>query len=188
MKLVVGLGNPGHEYQKTRHNTGFFVLDHYLEQKNPLWKEKFQGLYYSTTVGKENVIFLKPQTYMNNSGESVVKFAHFYKIAPQDILIICDDLDQALGKFRLRSHGSSGGHNGLKSIEESLQSQEYCRLRIGITSETRENIPTIPYVLGNFTKEEQEKLDQLQKQLNQVLDDYFKLSFAELMNQYNHRK
>ena len=125
---------------------------------------------------------------MNNSGESVEPFANFYKIEPKDILVISDDLDQTLGKFRLRTHGSSGGHNGLKSIEEHLKTDQYNRLRIGISTENRQNIPTVSYVLGKFTVEEQVILHQLMSEINHVLDDYFQLSFAELMNKYNHRK
>ena len=118
MKLVVGLGNPTSEYNNTRHNTGFIFLDAYLKQKGlELNKKKFNSLYIETTNKYgEKVIFVEPQTYMNLSGEAVGSFSNYYKIEVEDILVIHDDLDLELGKIRIRSKGSSGGHNGIKNI------------------------------------------------------------------------
>ena len=115
MKLVVGLGNYGNEYKNTRHNIGFIFIDNYFSNQDIIWKNKFKGLYCEKIINGEKVIFLKPQTYMNLSGESVVLFSKYYKIKPEEILVISDDLALPIGTYRLRSQGSSGGHNGLKN-------------------------------------------------------------------------
>ena len=118
MKLIVGLGNPGNEYKNTRHNIGFMVLDKIADKLNESFnKENFSGKYFMTNINGEKTIFLKPQKYMNLSGEVVRDFVNFFKIDINDILIICDDLDTQVGTYRLRYKGSSGGHNGLKNIE-----------------------------------------------------------------------
>ncbi len=186
MKLIVGLGNPGKEYENTRHNTGFYFLDHYETLKNYTWKEKYHSLYVELTINHEKVIFIKPQTYMNNSGEAVAAFANYYHISTSDILIISDDLALPLGQYRLRSHGSCGGHNGLRSIEQHLHTDTYNRLRIGIASSTIHD--TVSYVLGKFSIEEQTILSSLVDTVNQIITDYILLDFNELMNKYNHRK
>jgi PTH1 family peptidyl-tRNA hydrolase len=121
VKLVVGLGNPGKEYEKTRHNVGWWVLDEVSKELGISFsREKFNSLYGETKLNGEKVFFLKPLTYMNRSGESVSRFARFFKIEPKDILVIYDDLDLPLGKVRLRLKGSSGGHRGVQSVIESL--------------------------------------------------------------------
>ena len=132
MKLIVGLGNPGKEYQNTRHNIGFYFIDSIADSLNLKFKEKFNGLYVKTILNQEEIMFLKPLSYMNLSGEVVASIVHFYKIEIDDILIISDDLDQEVGKVRLRTHGSCGGHNGLRNIENHLHTDHYKRLRIGI--------------------------------------------------------
>ncbi len=185
MKLIVGLGNPGKQYENTRHNIGFYFLDNYVESLNLSWRQKFNSLYAETIVTGEKVIFLKPQTYMNNSGEAVSSFSKFYKINVSDILVISDDLDLPLGQYRLRSHGSCGGHNGLRNIEFNLQSDSYKRLKIGIFDGNIRN--TVDYVLGKFTKEEMEVLDSLKTTISNILIDYFKMDFEQLMSRYNHR-
>ena len=129
MKLIVGLGNPGKEYDNTRHNMGFFFLDNYAKSKNlEIKTKKFDGLLTEFVDKSEKIILLKPQTYMNLSGESVRKVMDFYKIDYKDILVISDDLDLPLGNFRLKSKGSCGGHNGLRNIEQYLGTQGYKRL------------------------------------------------------------
>ncbi|HIS38718.1 MAG TPA: aminoacyl-tRNA hydrolase [Candidatus Onthousia faecavium] len=184
MKLIVGLGNPTKKYENTRHNMGFMVIDNYLDNRGikEKYKEKFEALYLETNIHSEKVIFVKPLTYMNNSGIAVSKFVNFYKIAPKDILIVSDDLDLELGKFRLRPKGSSGGHNGLKSIISYLNTDEFKRLRVGISNNT-DNI--IDYVLSGFSKQEKEILEEEFLILNKVLDDYFVLDFQTLMSKYN---
>ena len=150
MKLVVGLGNPGKEYENTRHNIGFMVLDEYLDENN--WKKKFDGLYQIITINQEKVLFLKPLTFMNLSGISVRKAVDFYDILISDILVIQDDLDLPFGKHRIKKNSSSGGHNGIKSIISSLNSDAFCRLKLGISHDR--SFDTIDYVLGKFSKED----------------------------------
>ena len=187
MKLIVGLGNPGKDYASTRHNVGFSFLDYYLDTKNihEKWSKKFDGEYIQTTIEKEKVIFLKPLTYMNLSGNSVIQLVQYFHVELDDILIISDDLDLNIGNFKLKDSGSSGGHNGLKSIENQLGSNQYKRLKIGISKNN--DMDTKDYVLGSFSKEDKETLNELFKQLVLVLDDYFVLPFGDLMSKYNRK-
>lgn len=187
MKLVVGLGNPGKEYINTRHNIGFSFIDFYLNKKNidGKWTNKFDGEYLEATINGEKVLFLKPLTYMNLSGNSVRKIMDYFKIDVSDILIVSDDLDLNVGNFKLRLNGSSGGHNGLKSIESSVGTSNYKRLKVGISKNIVSD--TKDYVLGNFSKEEKETLEKLFDFLYSVLDDYFVLEFEDLMNKYNRK-
>ncbi len=185
MKLVVGLGNPGKEYENTRHNCGFYMLDLYLESKNLTnFKSKFQGMYVLANVNGEKVIFLKPQSYMNLSGEVIRKFMDFYKIDAKDIFIIHDDLDLPLGSFKLKASGTSGGHNGLKNIEENIHTKDYKRLKIGISKPEGDKID---YVLGKFSKNEGEILEKLSIIVGNLLDDFFQMNFDDLMNKYNRK-
>lgn len=185
MKLIVGLGNPGKEYDNTRHNVGFMVIDNYLFKKNNTdnWKSKFNGLYLETNVNGEKVIFLKPQSYMNLSGGVVSQFVNFYKIDIDDILVISDDLDLLTGNFKLKSKGSCGGHNGLRDIERCLGTSEYKRLKVGISKD--KEVDTKDYVLGKFSKEDMKIYDSLFNALVTVIDDYFKISFGDLMSKHN---
>lgn len=186
MKLIVGLGNPGREYEKTRHNIGFITIDNYADKLGvSINKSKFNGLYVETIIDGEKVILLKPQSYINLSGEVIRKFVDFYKISINDILIIHDDLDLNVGTYKIKQKGSSGGHNGLKNIELHLGTQEYKRIKIGISN--NKDIDTKDYVLGKLSKEENEKLSEVEKQVLLILDDYFKVSFSDLMAKYNHR-
>lgn len=186
MKLIVGLGNIGKEYENTRHNMGFMLVDRYLEYKNitDKFKEKFNAMYVETTINNEKVIFIKPTTYMNNSGIAVRAFLDFYKLNVQDILVISDDLDLDLGKFRLRRNGSSGGHNGLKSIISHLGTDGFKRLRIGISNDKDD---VINYVLSKFSKKELSEIDTMFDTLVNVLDDYFVMDFTSLMSKYNRK-
>lgn len=187
MKLIVGLGNPGKEYENTRHNIGFFMIDKYLNYLNisDCWKSKFNGLFIQTTIFGEKVIFLKPQSYMNLSGGVVRKFIDFYKIDIADIFIISDDLDLNVGNFKLKDKGSSGGHNGLKDIERNIGTQEYKRLKIGIAN--NKDIDTKDYVLGKFSKEEMNSYNILFDDIKSAINDYFELEFSTLMNKYNRK-
>lgn len=178
MKLIVGLGNPGKEYVNTRHNIGFMLIDKYLGDVK--FKEKFNGLYYETS-SLDKVIFLKPQTFMNNSGECVVKFANYYNIKPEDILVIQDDLDINVGKYKFKINSSSGGHNGIKSIINNLGTDSFFRLKIGI-SNTRKN-DVIDFVLGKFSKEEMNSIDF--DELIKAIDDFINYDYSYVMNKYN---
>lgn len=186
MKLIVGLGNPGEKYENTRHNVGFIILDNYVNSKNlGSFKSKDNGLYLKTRIHDEDVVFLKPQSYMNLSGEVVRKYVDFYKIDVEDILVISDDLDLEFGNFKVKLNGSSGGHNGLKNIELHLSTQNYKRFKIGISN--RKNIDTKDYVLGRFTNEEKDILDKFKPKSVEIIDDYFQLEFSKLMNKYNQK-
>lgn len=187
MKLIVGLGNPGKEYQNTRHNMGFNLIDSYLDYKkiDENWSSKFDGKYLQTTIGREKVLFLKPQTYMNLSGDSVRKIVDYYQIDINDILVISDDLDLNVGNFKLKANGSCGGHNGLRDIEKKLGTSEFKRLKIGISND--KELDTKDYVLGTLSKEEKDTIKELHKELCLVLDDYFRLPFADLMSKYNRK-
>ena len=186
MKLVVGLGNKGREYENTRHNMGFMLVDRYLQYKNitDKFKDKFNAMYIEITINNEKVIFIKPMTYMNNSGIAVRAFVDFYKLNSEDILVISDDLDLDLGKFRLRRNGSSGGHNGLKSIISHLGTDNFKRLRIGISNDKDD---VINYVLSKFSKKELNEIDTMFDTLVNVLDDYFVMDFTSLMSKYNRK-
>lgn len=187
MKLIVGLGNPGKEYENTRHNIGFLVVDNYIKEKKVdlNWQNKYKALYMQCNINGERVIFLKPQTYMNLSGEAVASFVKFFKINVDDILIISDDLDLMIGNFKLRPNGSSGGHNGLKSITQCLGSSEYKRLKVGISKD--KSIDTKDYVLGKISPSDMEIYNELFQQLIDVIDDFFKLPFSDLMSRYNRK-
>ena len=184
MKLIVGLGNPGNEYNNTRHNIGFYMVDSYLEN-SVSFKNKFNGLYYQTTISGEKVIFLKPQMYINLSGEVIKRYIDFFKINISDVLIIHDDLDLEVGMYRLRQSGRSAGHNGLKNIEKCLGTQEYKRLKIGISN--NKSIDTKDYVLGKISSDDLLKINDVSKVVNNIIDDFIKLDFSVLMNKYNHK-
>lgn len=184
MKLIVGLGNPGKEYENTRHNLGFIFIDNFAQSLNAkIDKKKFNGLYCEVKINDEKVILLKPQTFMNLSGESVIQFVNYFKINIDDILIINDDLDLTFGKIRLRSDGSSGGHNGLKNIILHLNSDKFKRLKIGISN--NKLIDTKDYVLGKFNHEEEDIIDNLKNIVNNLLTDFVTLDFEKLMCKYN---
>ena len=186
MKLIVGLGNPGKEYAKTRHNMGFLVLDS-IQQKLNLgeWKSKFNGLFINTIINGEKVIFLKPQNYINLSGDVLIRFVRFFDIKTEDILIISDDLDLPLGIIKLKEKGTSGGHNGLKNIEKQLGTIEYKRIKIGISND--KSISTKDYVLGKPSIEEQKLINQAVENATIAAIKSLNTPFVDLMNIYNVR-
>lgn len=182
MKLIVGLGNPGKEYINTRHNVGFMVLDYFLGN-NLKWKEKFNGLYYESLISGEKVIFLKPLTFMNLSGEAVVKYKNYFNLDIEDILVIHDDMDIDLGKYKLKRNSSSGGHNGIKSIINFLNSNAFLRLKIGITH--NKNIDTIDYVLGKFNEKEMDLLKINFNTYEEIIRSFVVNGIDKTMNIYN---
>ena len=157
--LIVGLGNPEKKYDGTRHNVGFETLDHLAECWNiqPV-KAKFQGLWGQGTVDGRKVVLLKPLTYMNLSGQSVGAAAQFFKIPPQRVIVLCDDVDQAAGHMRIRPQGSAGGHNGLKDIIAHLGSQEFIRVRMGVGRKPRPDYDLADWVLSSFSAQEEKAL------------------------------
>lgn len=185
MKLIVGLGNPGKEYENTRHNVGFMVIDRLANEWNVKFdKTKFNADYTEYTHNFEKYILIKPTTYMNLSGESIRKFYDYYNVDLEDVLVIYDDLDTETAKFRLRSKGSSGGHNGIKSIISHLGTDKFYRLKLGI-DRPKAPMSVVNYVLGRFSKEEMEKIDNIYDKCIKCVEDFSKLSFVELMNKYN---
>lgn len=165
MKIIVGLGNIGKEYEKTRHNCGFMVLDEFAKNFEDLeWKEepKFKAIIAKTEYEGEKLLLVKPATFMNLSGQAVSKILSFYKEPVENLIVISDDIDLPLGKIRIREKGSAGTHNGLKSIIESLLGRDrFTRIRVGIESrgeETSKKQDITSFVLGKFTKEELLKL------------------------------
>lgn len=184
MKLIVGLGNPGRIYNKTRHNVGFMSLDELAKYFNIEFdSKKFNGIYGEFNYNGEKIMLLKPQKYMNLSGEVIKDYVNFFKINIDDILIICDDLDTEVGTYRLRYKGSSGGHNGLKNIELNLSTQDYKRIKIGISN--NKDIDTKDYVLGKFSKNEFELIKPIICKMPSIIEDYLKIPFDNLMNKYN---
>lgn len=157
--LIAGLGNPETKYDGSRHNAGFAALDYLSAQWNiPLNKTKFQGLWGQGEVDGRRVVLLKPLTYMNLSGESIGPLADFFKIPPQRVLVLCDDVTQAPGKLRIRPSGSAGGHNGLKSIIARLGGQEFPRIRIGVGAKPHPDYDLADWVLGSFSSLEEKAM------------------------------
>jgi len=167
MLLIIGLGNPGRKYAKTRHNLGFMVVDE-VARRHAIAadKEKFQGLFGQGFLAGRRVGLLKPQTYMNRSGQSVVAASGFYQVSSSNVLIVLDDLDLPLGRIRIRAGGSAGGHNGLIDILNRLGTDEVPRLRVGIGSPP-EGIDPVEYVLATFLREE---LAQVEQAINLAAD------------------
>ncbi|MDF2699648.1 MAG: aminoacyl-tRNA hydrolase [Haloplasmataceae bacterium] len=184
MKLIVGLGNPGKEYENTRHNIGFIMIDEYANSEKVIFtKSKFKGELTKIIIGNEQVLLLKPTTYMNLSGEAVLAVKQFYDIKTENILIIYDDLDLPAGKIRLKQKGSAGGHKGIKSIISCLNSENFHRLKVGIDRDER--IPVVDYVLGRFTKEQWKNIiDATSISLN-AIDEWIKNDINYVMNKYN---
>ncbi len=184
MKLVVGLGNPGDKYAKTRHNIGFEVINKLQKDLNIIGgKDKFQGLLSEKNIDGEKVLFLKPQTFMNLSGNSIAAVINFYKIdVKNDMIVIYDDMDLPVGKLRVKEKGSSGGHNGIKSIISHL-GDEFLRSKCGIGKSKDD---TIDFVLGQFDKSEQETVDKMiESASNCALDLVRDVELGRIMQKYN---
>lgn len=184
MKLIVGLGNPGKEYEATRHNCGFMVIDALADKLNvTVDQKKFKSLYAKFKYHGEDVILLKPQTYMNLSGEAVIAAMKFFKINIDDIIVIYDDLDMPVGKLRLRKSGSAGGHNGIKNIIAHVSSQNFKRIRVGI--DRHPYIKVVDYVLSKFTKEETAAIAEGIDRACDAVMDCLDHDFDYAMNHYN---
>lgn len=185
MYLIVGLGNPEEEYSDTRHNMGFDVINKLSEKYDiKVSKSKFSALYGLGEINGKKVILLKPQTYMNLSGESIIKFKNFYKISSDKIIIIYDDADLNLGDIRLRAKGSSGSHNGVKSVVENLHTENFARIRIGIgMPQNKESM--IDYVIGKVSKEEREILNKSIEQAVDSVKEILENGINIAMNKFN---
>ena len=189
IKLIVGLGNPGKQYEKTRHNAGFIVLDRYIELKkiNIQTKDKFLGDIAIYGSGEDKTVFLKPNTYMNLSGQSISKVIQFYDIDLENILIFVDDIYLDVGTLRLREKGGHGGQNGLKNIITHLHSQEFKRVRFGIGE--NKNIPLDQYVLSNFSKSEEKIVEEVTIACLEIIEAFIQnVPFVDIMTKHNTKK
>lgn len=195
MKLIVGLGNPGEEYEGTRHNTGFIMLDFILGKKTE-WKEgggKAKGLFFKDSFAGKPTEFLKPQTFMNNSGNAVLCAKEFRKSSLNDIFVIYDDIDLPLGKMKISYDKSSGGHNGLESVIKKLKSREFVRIRIGIAPTTPSGKMKKPhgeeamlkFLLGKYKEGELSELKKLSKKVKEALEILVTEGRGKAMSLYN---
>ncbi|GAA4722317.1 aminoacyl-tRNA hydrolase [Brevibacillus fulvus] len=183
MKIIVGLGNPGKKYEDTRHNVGFMTIDKISEQWGiPVQQAKFRALVGEGRIETEKVLLVKPQTYMNLSGESVAEILHFYKRTADDILVIFDDMDIPLGQVRLREKGSAGGHNGIKSIIQHVGTQEFRRIKIGI-DHPLPGRSVSDYVLQSFAGSERPVIDDAVALAAKAVGMWMNESFPRVMNQ-----
>ncbi len=188
MKLIVGLGNIGKEYEGTRHNIGFMVADELAKRWGiTTWKNERNALCAEHRI-PEKVLLIKPTTYMNLSGEAVGAFANFYNIAPEDIAVIQDDLDLPCGKLRIRRKGSAGGHNGIKSIQQHLGTGDFPRFKIGIGHPERNASAVIGHVLHRFGKDEQPLIAEAVKQMADAVELWLKGDMDAVMQAYNTKK
>jgi len=186
VKAIIGLGNPGLRYAQTRHNVGFRVVDRLVEQMGWRWDERrAQALLATGNIDNEKVVLAKPETYMNNSGVAVAGLARWFKLAPADLLVICDDLDLPLGRVRLRAQGSAGGHHGLESIIAHLHTQQFPRLRVGIGRPANPRMETIDFVLGSTPREEREILGEAEARAAEAALAFVREGIERAMNRYN---
>ncbi|OHW61764.1 peptidyl-tRNA hydrolase [Andreesenia angusta] len=185
MYIVVGLGNPGSKYSGTRHNVGFDVLDYMAERHGAnLNKIKYKSLYNEIKLGGEKVVLLKPQTYMNKSGEAVLEIAQFYKVPAENIVVVQDDIDIKFGSLRIRQKGSAGSHNGMKSIIGLLGNDGFPRVKIGVgKAEPGEDLAE--FVLGRFKPDERPVIDELVKKAADSIECLIAEGIDVAMNKYN---
>jgi len=190
--LIVGLGNPGPDYELTRHNAGFLAVDHIADQHGwPLTSEKWQSICGSGRLGSQRVFLIKPQSYMNRSGECVARFADFHRIGPENILVLHDDLDLPPGRIKAAAKGGAGGHNGVRSLIQHLGSSEFARLKIGIgrppRNEQGQGMPVDRYVLSAFSDEELELFNCRLPLIKEAVELFVSSGAERCMNQINGR-
>lgn len=184
--LLVGLGNPGKEYENTRHNVGFLALDELAQRQSlPLTRLRHRALTGSTQIGGHRVLFMKPVTYMNLSGEAVGEAVRFYKLTPQQVVVISDDTDLPVGKLRLRRQGSAGGHNGLKSIIQHLGTDAFPRIKIGVGKKPHPDYDMADWVLGKFTGPEVALIQDAISRAADAAQLLLTHGMDEAMSQYN---
>lgn len=185
MYLIVGLGNPENEYANTRHNMGFDTINKLAKKNNiEINKNKHKGLYGTGIIQEQKVILLKPQTYMNLSGESVKEAIDFYHINPEEVIIIYDDIDTEKGNIRIRKKGGPGSHNGMKSIVESIQTTSFGRIRVGIGQPEYKN-DMVNYVIGKISEEEQKILQEGVNKAAEAVEEILKNGIDIAMNKFN---
>lgn len=181
--LIVGLGNIGEEYAHTRHNIGFDAVDTFANRFNiSINKAKFKGMYGSLNMGENKVILLKPSTYMNLSGESVLEAVNFYKIKNENIIVLYDDISLEVGRLRIRKKGSAGGHNGIKNIIQNLSSDEFTRVKIGVGQPKGD---LVKHVLGRFSTEDRDKIEKILKIACDAVEFIINNDAYSAMNKFN---
>jgi PTH1 family peptidyl-tRNA hydrolase len=190
MKLIVGLGNPGKKYEKTWHNLGFLVIDQIRQTSNRNFSEfkeskKFKAITAEANQIDEKINLVKPQTFMNNSGQAVEALTKFYKILPQDVWLIHDDIDLPVGRVRISQNASAGGHKGVQSVIDLLGTQQFVRFRLGIDSDKKGQIPTEDYVLQNINSTSKIIIDEAMKQVTTAIELALIAGITEAMNEYN---
>ena len=186
MYIIAGLGNPGKKYEGTRHNIGFDTLDVIASKNNIKFnKTKFRADFGEGIIGGEKVILVKPQTFMNLSGESIRPLRDFYKVPDENIIIIYDDISLPLGKLRLRGKGSAGGHNGMKSIIYQLNTDIFPRIKIGVGAPPHEDFDLADYVLGKFGKDEIEILTKTVDRVNDTVESIIRNGVEKTMSKFN---
>lgn len=184
--LLVFLGNPGLKYDNTRHNAGFRAADALSAKTgNAIKRAKFEALVADFEYGGVRVLAMKPQTFMNNSGNAVYAAASFYKIPPEHIIVVCDDINLPVGKLRLRSKGSAGGHNGLKDIIAQLGTEAFPRIRIGVGSKPHPDYDQVAWVLGRFSPEDGEVMDEAAKRACDAIEAILKEGMDRAMTRFN---
>ena len=184
--LIVGLGNPGEQYENTRHNVGFLVADELGERGSfPIQRLKFKALTNPAVIGGQGALVMKPTTYMNLSGEAVGEAARFYKIPPGRVLVISDDVDLPLGKLRIRTGGSAGGHNGLKSVIQHLGADQFPRLKVGVGGKPHPDYDMADWVLGKLQGEDKRVMDEAVKRAADAVECFLKDGPQKAMNRFN---
>ena len=184
--LVVGLGNPGEKYENTRHNAGFLVADELGERgRFPIQRLKFKALTNAAAIGGQGALVMKPATYMNLSGEAVGEAARFYKVAPNHVLVISDDVDLPLGKLRIRTGGSAGGHNGLKSVIQHLGTDQFPRIKLGVGGKPHPDYDMADWVLGKLQGEDKKVMDEAVKRAAEAVECFLRDGPQKAMNRFN---
>lgn len=184
--IIAGLGNPGAKYEMTRHNAGFLAIDLFANKENiKINKLKFHSLVGDIKIGSSKCLVMKPQTFMNNSGEAIGEAARFYKIPPENIIVISDDISLDVGKIRIRRKGSAGGHNGLKSIISHLASEDFTRIKVGVGKKPTADYDLIDWVLGRFPKELESKLKEALENAASAVPYIVKGETDQAMNLFN---
>lgn len=184
--MVVGLGNPGKDYEFTRHNAGFLTLDHIaVEENTEIKKLKYKALIGDTVIAGHRCLLVKPQTYMNNSGEAVREISQFYKIPPEKIIVVFDDISLPCGKLRIRRKGTDGGHNGIKSIIYHLNSDNFPRIKVGVGAKPHPDYNLADWVLSTFKKDEMEELKKAITKATEVLPYILDGEIDKAMNKAN---
>ncbi len=184
--LIVGLGNPDKKYDRTRHNTGFICIDRMAEQLGtPILRKKFDAMTAEAKIAGERVLLMKPQTYMNLSGVAVEKAASFYKIPPEHVLVIFDDISLDVGKLRIRKKGSHGGHNGIRSIIDYLQSDGFPRIKVGVGAKPHPDYDLAAWVLSSYTEDEMNRIKGAADKCLAITELILKGEFEQAMSRYN---